>query len=222
MYWFARRYYAALLRKSVPRHGGRLLELGCGLGHLLRVLGHDFRCVGLDIAEFCICRTRETAPTARGVVADAGDPVIFRPASFQAVVALHLVEHLTNPATAIAGIYRLIEPGGVFLFATPNPIYALRRFKDARTDAIGKDETHINVHEPARWLEWCKAAGFEIEAHFGDGLWDTPYTRWLPNKLQFVVLGAPAFLQVVTRGMWMPVPLGVNQVILARRPGPAA
>lgn len=218
MYWFARRYYAALVRKSAMRRGGRLLELGCGLGHLLQLLDQDFRCFGVDIADFCIRRTLSTAPGATGLVADAGSPGIFRPQTFQAIVALHVLEHVENPANAIAEVHRLLEPGGVFLFATPNPVYALRRFKNPRTDAIGKDETHINVQEPDRWLTWCRAAGFQVEAHFGDGLWDTPYFKWIPARLQFAILGVPALLQVLTRGMWMPVSLGVNQVLVARRP----
>ena len=38
MYWFARRYYAALVRRHAPPGKGALLELGCGLGHLLALL----------------------------------------------------------------------------------------------------------------------------------------------------------------------------------------
>ena len=50
MYWFARRYYAALIRRYAPPGGGKLLEMGCGLGHLLRLLQDDFDCVGIDRA----------------------------------------------------------------------------------------------------------------------------------------------------------------------------
>src|SRR5579864_9536414 len=56
MYWFARRYYAALIRryapKDVPKADRRLLELGCGLGHLIGLLQDEYHCVGIDLADY--------------------------------------------------------------------------------------------------------------------------------------------------------------------------
>ena len=47
MYWFARRYYAALvMRYTLPQEPNqpqrKLMEMGCGLGHLLGLLQDDF------------------------------------------------------------------------------------------------------------------------------------------------------------------------------------
>ena len=90
-------------------------------------------------------------------------------------------------------VHRLeLKPGGLWLFATPHPDYSLRRFKDRATDAIGKDQTHINVHPPAVWRGWCEAAGFRMLKHFGDGLWDVPYFPLIPKVVQFGLFGLPA------------------------------
>src|SRR5512143_1537392 len=136
MYWFARRYYAALVRRYAPRDGGRLLELGCGLGHLIGLLQNEYRCVGIDLAEYSIEQTKLNAPKAEAYVQSADDLSRFESGEFSAVVALHLLEHLPDPAHTIAEVNRLLKPGGLFLMATPNPGYALRRFKDPATDAI--------------------------------------------------------------------------------------
>ena len=217
MYWFARRYYAALLRRFAPPGPGALLELGCGLGHLLALLQEDFRCTGIDLIDHAVAQTRRNAPRARVLQGDAAATDIFADDEFSVVVALHLVEHLPRPAAMIREVHRMLRPGGLWLFATPQPEYALRRYKDPARDSIGKDPTHINVQPPATWRAWCEECGFSILRHFGDGLWDVPYVPLLPVKLQFALFGLPALLQVLTRGTHMPLSLGVNQIVIARK-----
>lgn len=233
MYWFARRYYAALARRYVPKdltprpplHNlereselkPRLLEMGCGLGHLLGLLQDDFACVGIDLIDYSIEQTRLNAPKATAYLMSADDLSAFESESFSVVVALHLVEHLPDPAKTIREVSRILQPGGLWLFATPHPDYALRRFKNRDTDAIGKDKTHINVHPPTQWRAWCEAAGFTMLKHFGDGLWDVPYLPLLPKPIQFGLFGLPALAQVVTRTTFTPLALGVNQIGVARK-----
>jgi hypothetical protein len=108
-------------------------------------------------------------------------------------------------------------PNGIFLFATPHPDYALRRFKDRENDAIGKDKTHINVQSPEQWRAWCEQNGLKMLRHFGDGLWDVPYLPLIPKSIQFGMFGVPALAQVLTRGTFTPLALGVNQVGIVRK-----
>jgi 2-polyprenyl-3-methyl-5-hydroxy-6-metoxy-1,4-benzoquinol methylase len=218
MYWFARRYYAALVRRFAPRQGGRLLEMGCGLGHLLGLLQDDFQCVGIDLIDYSIEQTRVNAPKAEAHLMDVSEIATrFKPGTFSAVVALHLVEHLPDPAQTIRDVNRLLEPGGLFLYATPQPDYTLRRFKDREADAIGKDKTHINVHPPAQWRQWSEESGFVLIRQFGDGLWDVPYLPVIPKSVQFAMFGAPALVQVLTQSMFTPLSMGVNQIAITRK-----
>lgn len=217
MYWFARRYYAALVRRHAPGQGGKLLEMGSGLGHLLGLLQDDFQCIGIDIDDYPVEQTRQNAPKAEAFVQNADDLSVFDANDFQVVVALHLVEHLPNPAKTIADVRRILVDDGLFLFATPNPGYSLRRFKDHQTDAIGKDPTHINVQAPQQWAAWLTENGFTIQRHFGDGLWDVPYLPLLPKSIQFGLFGLPALFQVVTRTTWTPLKMGVNQIVIAKK-----
>ena len=217
MYWFARRYYAALVRRYAPRDHGALLEIGCGEGDLLSLLQDDFKAVGIDVIPEAVERTRRIAPRAEARLQDGEELGAFASGAFSAVVSLHVVEHLADPAAAIGEVSRLLKPGGVFVFATPQPDYAMRRFKDRANDAIGKDLTHINVQPPAVWRGWCDAAGLDVVRHFADGLWDVPYLPVIPAKVQFAFFGLPALAQVLTRTTLTPLSMGVNQILIARK-----
>ncbi len=221
MYWFARRYYARLARRFAPRPPvtGRLLELGCGLGHLLSLLNDRFRTVGADIAPYAAEQTRRNAPGCSALVASADALEVFADCSFDVVIALHLVEHLADPARALAQTQRILAEGGLLLLATPNPVYALRPLKhpDQIPDAIAKDPTHINVHPPEVWRRWAEQAGFRILRQFGDGLWDVPYLPLIPKPIQFALFGLPSLVQVLAGMALIPVPLGVNTILIARK-----
>lgn len=219
MYWFARRYYAAMVRRYAPRGGAgrKLYEMGCGLGHLLGLLQDDFACTGVDLIDYSIEQTRINAPRATGIQGDATDFSRWADGELSVVVALHLVEHLPDPQTTLRDVYRALRPGGLFLFATPHPEYSLRRFKDRENDAIGKDKTHINCHVPRVWRQWGEEAGFTVVKQWGDGLWDVPYLPLLPKSVQFGLFGLPAFAQVVTRTTLTPLALGVNQINVLRK-----
>lgn len=219
MYWFARRYFAALITRYAPAGDSsrQLYEMGCGLGHLLGLLQEDFTCTGVDLIDFAVAQARQNAPKATIEEGDATDFSRFEDGSLSVVVALHLVEHLPDPAATIRDIYAKLQPGGLLFFATPHPDYSLRRFKDRATDAIGKDETHINVHRPEVWAQWCEAAGFSVIKQFGDGLWDVPYLPVIPKSLQFALFGAPALLQVLTQTTFTPLSMGVNQINIVRK-----
>jgi 2-polyprenyl-3-methyl-5-hydroxy-6-metoxy-1,4-benzoquinol methylase len=216
MYWFARRYYARLVRRHAPRRGGRLLELGSGLGHLLGLLQDDFDCVGIDIAHFAARQTRLNAPGAAAAVASADGLHLFTNGTFDVVIALHLVEHLVDPAGCIRHVARILSDGGLFLFATPNPTYALRPLKKM-PDAIAKDPTHINVHPPAQWRAWVEESGLRVKGMAGDGLWDVPYVPVVPNPLQFAFFGLPSLVQVLSGRLLLPTALGVNVIVLAQK-----
>src|SRR5215470_86634 len=56
-------FYARLLRRLRPR-GGKLLDFGCGTGHLVRRLTGHFETYGYDASPHARSRCRLTAPDA--------------------------------------------------------------------------------------------------------------------------------------------------------------
>lgn len=221
MYAFARRFYAGLVRfytKEITT--GRLLEMGCGLGHLLALLENDFDTYGFDIAHYAAVSSKLNSPESMLLMASADQQDLFKQEVFTAVIALHLVEHLQDPQAAIRDVKRMLIPGGIFLFATPNPSYRMRKYKleSDKPDAIDKDPTHINVHKPETWVKWVVESGFEVIKTGGDGLWDVPYLPVVPRQIQFVLFGLPSLVQVLMKRIIIPVNNGVNLIVVARKP----
>lgn len=220
MYAFARKFYASLVRKHDLAGGGRLLEMGSGLGHLLSLLQDEYETFGFDIAHYAANTTKRNSPDSEVLTASAEELSIFTSEAFSVVIALHLVEHLSAPASTLKDIYRILKPGGLMIFATPNPSYRMRKYKRPKhlPDAIDKDPTHINVQTPETWIRWAEEAKFEIVRTGGDGLWDVPYLPILPRPLQFALFGFPSLVQVLAKRVMIPIEDGVNLIVIARKP----
>jgi PST family polysaccharide transporter len=113
------RRYAASAR---PADGpGASLDVGCAMGFYVERLAADgWRAHGIDISDYAIARGR-----ARGLttlqVASIGD-LPFDDASFDYVTAIDVIEHLDPElaARAVAEVRRVLRPGGLTFFATPN------------------------------------------------------------------------------------------------------
>ena len=96
--------------------GGRLLELGCGEGLLLRLLrGEAYsEYLGIDIAAAAIARAQVYA-NARTTFA-VGDIATFTPPHrFDAIVFNESLYYLPDATTILKRLARYLAPGGVFV-----------------------------------------------------------------------------------------------------------
>jgi ubiquinone/menaquinone biosynthesis C-methylase UbiE len=212
-YWWSNRFFAGLARKNA-KHGTLLLEVGCGLGHLVGQLSSDFVTLGLDINHWALVKARSVAPITNLQVGSAQD-LPFSNESFGAVIIKHVVEHLDKPERCIGELGRILAPGGVLILATPNLESLLKPLKGDKW--IGyQDPTHISLKALDEWLELLKNVGFKIEHVFADGFWDVPYIPWVPKSLQKIFFGSLGGLQAISGLVCLPYRWGESIIVIAR------
>jgi SAM-dependent methyltransferase len=206
-------WYARVIRRLRPA-GGRLLEFGCGTGHLLKRLSAQFEAYGYDAAPYARSRCRTTAPDA--VVLEEWQSL--SPATLDIIVSLHTLEHLPRPLAALEGLAALLVSGGVLLFVVPNPGGLGRRLKGRQWFAY-RDATHVSLLSRGEWVTLVRKAGLQVVRVRGDGLWDAPYVRILPVGFQRVLFGSLAGIQLVWPGQpFVPASLGECLIVIARKP----
>jgi SAM-dependent methyltransferase len=92
---------------------GRVLDLGCGTGHSFSELAPR-ETVGVDLSAAALTgQDRETH------VADMR-ALPFPKASFDSVLSVQSIEHVPDPERVLAEVVRVLRPGGVAVFVTPN------------------------------------------------------------------------------------------------------
>jgi O-antigen chain-terminating methyltransferase len=112
-------------RRSLAATGseGPVVDLGCGRGEWLEVLSQaGISCLGIDSNDAQLAGAR--AHNLPVVSADALTWLRAQPpASVPMISAFHLIEHLPFPVLVqfAAEALRVLKPGGVALFETPNP-----------------------------------------------------------------------------------------------------
>ena len=208
-------FYARLLRR-LGRRGGRLLDFGCGTGHLLHRLSNHFEAYGYDASPEARGTCRLTAPDA--VVLEEWQSL---PAgSLDVIVALHTLEHLPHPRATIEALAQRLAAGGIFLFVVPNPGGLGHRLKGRRWFAY-RDPTHCSLLSRGEWLTMTRRSGLRVRWVRGDGMWDPPYVALLPVGLQRMLFGAPAGVQIALplRRPFLPAALGECLIVLAEREG---
>ncbi|OLE16650.1 MAG: hypothetical protein AUI36_37220 [Cyanobacteria bacterium 13_1_40CM_2_61_4] len=149
------------LRKLLPR-GKALLEVGCHAGVLLdRFRGQGWNVSGVDpdsrAANFASSHYRLDVKAS--TLEDAG----YDSATFDAVVMLHVIEHLDDPAGTVGVIARLLRPGGLLVVETPVYDTLMFRLLGRRERSLSCDG-HIVFYTGGTLAALLERCGFEIVA----------------------------------------------------------
>jgi 2-polyprenyl-3-methyl-5-hydroxy-6-metoxy-1,4-benzoquinol methylase len=103
------------------RAGERVLDVGCGEGRFTAELtAARVHGVGIDVAEEPLRRARAAHPGVDVRLVDACGPWPLPDASFDAVWAGEVIEHVADTAAWLSEVRRVLRPGGRLLVSTPN------------------------------------------------------------------------------------------------------
>lgn len=150
---------------AMNRAHGRVLEIGCGIGNLTRLIvsspavesvhGVDLdpayvRRLAVDLAGLAVtataCSVEEFRPDIVGGVAEDQ--------AYDTVVSSNVIEHLEDDVSAFRNVARMLAPGGRALMLAP----AHPRLFCSLDRAL----SHYRRYTPERYAELARASGLEL------------------------------------------------------------
>jgi 2-polyprenyl-3-methyl-5-hydroxy-6-metoxy-1,4-benzoquinol methylase len=142
------------------RQSGRLLEIGAAAGHFVEAAhGSGFEPTGVEPAEELAARAADRLgiPVIAGFIEEIELPRDH----FEVACAWHVVEHLSEPLTALGRIRRSLRPGGHLFLEVPNiaSVYARRQgLRWANMDIAH----HVGHYTPSAMTALLERAGFRV------------------------------------------------------------
>ncbi|MBI1942033.1 MAG: bifunctional 2-polyprenyl-6-hydroxyphenol methylase/3-demethylubiquinol 3-O-methyltransferase UbiG [Betaproteobacteria bacterium] len=159
----------AWIEGLAPLAGRAVLDVGCGGGILSEAMaGAGAKVTGIDLSEKALrvaeLHLHESALSVKYLKASAEEHVQTNPAAYDIVTCMELLEHVPDPASAVAACARLARPGGRVFFSTIN-----RNPKSYLFAVIGGEyllgllpkgtHDYARFIKPSELVQWCRDAG---------------------------------------------------------------
>ena len=188
----------ALLQAEVAGRGdARVLDLGCGAGHVSfhvaplvkEVVAYDLSQQMLDVvAAAAVERGLNNIVTERG----AAERLPFADASFDFVFSRYSAHHWSDLGLALREVRRVLKPGGVAAFVDVLSPGSPLLDTYLQTVEVLRDTSHVRDYSAAEWMRQLSEAGLHVRNSSRQRL-RLEYTSWVermrtPQALRAAIL----------------------------------
>ncbi|MEW5885518.1 MAG: bifunctional 2-polyprenyl-6-hydroxyphenol methylase/3-demethylubiquinol 3-O-methyltransferase UbiG [Pseudomonadota bacterium] len=190
----------------VPLGGKTVLDVGCGGGILAdamarkgaQVLGIDLASKALKVAQLHALEAETPNVSYREISAEQWAQE--RPAHYDVVACMEMLEHVPDPASVVQACATLVKPGGWVFFSTLNRNPKSFLFAIVGAEYVLKllpkgTHEYAKFIRPSELVGHCRAAGLQAQAMRG---------------LQYNPL---------TRRYWLDADTSVNYLVATQKPG---
>ena len=163
-----RRMYDAFGKRFLQGKGGKILDVGAGLGYFVRDASRysGWQAYGSEISRPAVQFAHENLGLQRmyaGLVQDSG----FQEQTFDIITLWDVIEHILVPDSLLGCLFTLLKPGGVIFLATPNgPIQVMKAKTLAKLKGMRRElhyleaRDHLNLYHPQGISRLLQRAGF--------------------------------------------------------------
>ena len=167
--------------KLAPDCRGSIIDVGCGQGLFLDLIGKTFPKVtslsGCDLSPKLVELSRARVKNADIKVANALELTQYETSSFDFLFMIGSLEHMIYHETALRTAYRVLKPNGVICVAVPNRNWInYQKWLKNRTEFQPVDDYWFQPQELTGLMEHV---GFKIESI--RGLWALYRGNWIHN-----------------------------------------
>ena len=203
--WIINKIQAIVANKQL----NRVLEVGPGSGIYLPILAELFEEVTTSDVEYAYLENashlREMYSNLSLIVDDITDTKLPE-ASFDLILCTEVIEHIADSTSAIAGMHRVLKPGGILILSTPqrwSPLELIAKiaFMPGIIDLVRLiykepilETGHINLMTSEQVVRQLKSVGFHICERFKSGMYlpfiaefggkiGLNFEQWLESKI---------------------------------------
>lgn len=147
-------------RIQAYKRGGRLLDVGAGVGALMTAAKRrGFEVKGVEVSEWAaaFARDEKGLDVHTGTLLNAP----FAPETFNLGIVNHVLEHVEAPLELLAGMRRVLKKDGLLVAGVPNIGSLMAAIKGASWASL-RPEEHIWHFTRGTLGELLRKAGFEV------------------------------------------------------------
>lgn len=148
----------------------RILDIGCGTGNVTRELARLYPKADIfaaDLSHAMVETTRNNAGDCKGFVAADFEGIPFQEGTFNTIISSLAYQWTKDLTKAMAEAYRVLTPGGSFIFSTlgPETFKELRAVRTELHKTSGRDglAPSMNFSSSEVLSKAIKTVGFEIK-----------------------------------------------------------
>ncbi len=152
--------------ESIKDCSGRLLDIGCGEGDLLKLLQDSteqrFELNGIDISENALEKAKRRLKDDVVFLQGDSEHLPFDDSSFDVIVCTHSFHHYPNPDSAIGEMFRCLKSGGILCIVENYRREIPRRIRNLIYIILNHPNGDIRFYSAKEMAKMLGNAGFQV------------------------------------------------------------